>query len=77
MKKLLKLNLPEMIWVLLSTQKQSIIWLDNIGYIINQWYKIVKDQDVTWFQKVGRTKKVIRVGKISGKYDIITVEEER
>ena len=55
----------------------SIIWLDNIGYIINQWYKIVKDQDVTWFQKVGRTKKVIRVGKISGKYDIITVEEER
>ena len=66
-----------MIWVLLSTQKQSIIWLDNIGYIINQWYKIVKDKDVTWFPKVGRTKKVIRVGKISGKYDIITVEEER
>ena len=27
-------------------------------------------------QKLGRTKKVIKVGKISGKYDILTVEEK-
>ena len=27
-------------------------------------------------QKLGRTKKVIKVGKISGKYDILPVEEK-
>ena len=28
-------------------------------------------------KKLGRTKKVIKVGKISKKYDILTVEEKR
>ena len=27
-------------------------------------------------QKLGRTKKLIKVGKINGKYDILTVEEK-
>ena len=36
----------------------------------------VKEQAITWFKKLVRTKKVIKVGKISGKYDILTVEEK-
>ena len=39
--------------------------------------KIAKEQAVSWFKKLGRTKKVIKVGKIGDKYDIFTVEEKR
>ena len=37
----------------------------------------MRKQAVSWFKKLGRTKKVINVGKISGKYDVLTVEEKR
>ena len=32
---------------------------------------------MTWFKTSGRTKIVIKVGEISGKYDILIVEEKR
>ena len=38
--------------------------------------KIDKRTGYQVVQKLGRTKKVIKVGKISGKYDILTVEEK-
>ena len=37
----------------------------------------MKERAVTWFKKLGRTKKGIKVGIISGKDDILTVEEKR
>ena len=37
--------------------------------------KCAKEQAIKRFKKLGRTKKVIKVGKISEKYDILTVEE--
>ena len=36
----------------------------------------VKKQAITWFKKVLRTKKVIKIGRSSGKDDILTVEEK-
>ena len=33
-------------------------------------------QDVLWLKTFVRTKKVVKVGKISGKNDILTVEEK-
>ena len=36
-----------------------------------------KGQTITWFKKSGRTQKVIKIGKISDKYDILTVEEKQ
>ena len=36
----------------------------------------VKEQVITWFKKFGRTKIVVKTGKISEKYDILTVEEK-
>ena len=35
----------------------------------------MKEQAVSWFKKFGRSRKVIMVGKISSKYEILTVEE--
>ena len=32
------------------------IWLDISGYLITQWQKIVKEQAVSWFNNLGRTK---------------------
>ena len=37
---------------------------------------IVKEQAITRFKRLGRTKKLIKLGKISGKYGILTVEEK-
>ena len=51
-------------------------WLDNSGYLINQWQRLVKEQVITWLKKLGRTKNVIKVGKISEKYDMLTIEEK-
>ena len=39
--------------------------------------KLVKEQDITWYKKLGMTKKVIKIGKIIEKDDISTVEEKR
>ena len=69
MQKILKLNLLEMIQVLLPTQHTIIFyskWLDNSGYIITLWRKLVEEQAFALFKKLRRTKKVIKVGKISG-----------
>ena len=43
----------------------------------NSIKKIAKTTGYHILQKLGRTKKVIRVGKISEKCDILTVEGER
>ena len=48
-------------------------WLDNSDYLIT----LVKEKAITWFKKLGKIKKVIKVGKISEKYDTLTVEEKR
>ena len=32
---------------------------------MTQWEKLVKEQSITWFQKLGGTKKLIKVGRIS------------
>ena len=37
----------------------------------------MKGKAVSWFKILGRTKKIIKVGKISGKDDILTVIEKR
>ena len=64
-KKLLKLNLPEIIQVLLPTKNTIYAaskWLENSGYIINQWKFLIKEQAIMWFKKLGGTEKVIMVG---------------
>ena len=50
-------------------------WLDNSGYLITQLAKIGKIKGYHMVQKLGRTKKLIKVGKISEKYDILTLEK--
>ena len=35
----------------------------------------MKEQDVSWSKKLGRIKKVIKFEKVSGKEDILTIEE--
>ena len=51
--------------------------LDNSGYIITQWKKLVKKQAIMWLKTSGRSQKVIKVGKSSENDDILTVEEEK
>ena len=47
-------------------------WLSN-----NSMVKLLKEQAITCFKKMGGTKKVIKVEKISEKCYILTVEEKR
>ena len=37
----------------------------------------VKEQAVSWFKNLGRSKKVVKDGKINGNYDILTVDEKQ
>ena len=53
------------------------IWLDKIGYLITQWQHFVKEQAVTWFKKLGISKKLIEVGINCDKDDTLIVEEKR
>ena len=39
--------------------------------------KIVKEQSFSWFKKLGRTKKLLKVGEISAKNYILTVQEKQ
>ena len=48
-------------------------WLDKSVYLITQWILFVNEEAITWSKKTEITKKVIKVGKISGEYDILTV----
>ena len=58
-----------------STINVSSKWLDNSGYLITKIGKIGKRTGYHTVQKVGKNKKAIKVGKISEKDDILTVEE--
>ena len=53
------------------------IWINNSGYLITQWQKMVKEQAITWYKKQGRIKKVLKIGKICDKDDILTVQENQ
>ena len=52
-------------------------WLGKSVYILTQSQKLGKEQAIKWLKKLGRTKTAIKVGKISGKYDIFTVEKQQ
>ena len=39
-------------------------WFDNCGYLMNEQQNIVSEHDSTWFTKLRRTKKIIKVRKI-------------
>ena len=49
-------------------------WLDKSVYLITQFKKLVKENSITQLKVLWRTKKAIKVGKISEKDDILTVE---
>ena len=63
---------------ILSPKKRHIssLLLDNCDYLINKWQIFETEHAPSWFKKLERTKKIIRVGKISGKGDILTVQEK-
>ena len=48
-------------------------YLDNIGYLINKLF-FCKRTGYHMVEKIGKNKKVIKAGKTSGKYYILTVE---
>ena len=58
----------------LNTIYFSSKWLNNCGYIMNQWQMFVRGYGSYWFKKLVKIEKVINIGKISGKYDILTVK---
>ena len=69
-----------MIQVLLPTQHTinfSGIWLDNSGYLVYQWQIFVKEKAISSFKKLGRSRKVTKVGKVSGIDEVLKVEEKR
>ena len=49
-------------------------WLNNSGYLITRWKIIVKGQAVLWLKHFGIIKKVTKVGEISERNDILTVQ---
>ena len=59
-----------MIQVLLPTQTKSIfsgLWLDKRDFILTQWKICVEEQAPSWLKTSGRTKRVLKVCKISDK----------
>ena len=60
-----------------NTINVACIWLDKSVYLIIQWKKMVNKQAFSCFQKLAIIKKLIKVGKISNKDDILKVEEKR
>ena len=51
-------------------------WLDKSGCLITQWQYSMKNRLSHGSKKLGISKKMINVGKISDKDDILTVEEK-
>ena len=51
--------------------------LDNSVYRPTHWGGGSEEQAIPWLKKLVRAKKVIKVGKISDKYDILTVERKK
>ena len=52
------------------------MWLDNCDCPINQWQKFVRGDYNSCFKKLVRTKKVLKVVKLSGRYDILASIEK-
>ena len=44
---------------------------------MNKCQIFVRGYDSYWFKKLGKTEKVLNMGNISGKYDILTVKSKQ
>ena len=53
------------------------IWLDNSGCLITQWKTFINNSLSRGSKFWGKTKKVIKVRKVSGKNNILTFEEKQ
>ena len=53
------------------------IWLYNSGYIITQWIVLVERKFCLMVQNIRNEKKILKVGKIGAKYDILTVHNKQ
>ena len=52
------------------------LWLDNHGCLMHKWHDLVREHATSWVKNSGLSKKIINVGKLSAKYDILTVQEK-